>query len=271
MKNEETDKTDIMPVIKNDLNRLEWIIIGGEKKWKRNCPICNKDMLYVQKCGCVRAMKKNSVCLSCNTSINNKKRNAWSGQNNPWYGKVRCGELNPFYQKTHSTEIKEMLAKNARNNRLGKKHSSETRIKMSNAAIGKSKSPEHKLKCVVNGKCGYIEWKRKNGILKCGYNPVACEYFDKLNEEMGWDLQHARNGGEIRCNIYFLDAYDKNNSIVVEYDEPYHYDVYGKLKEKDVIRMKYIMNKLQCRFFRYNEEKQELVETSITDDDLKIG
>jgi hypothetical protein len=269
MKNEETDKTDTIPVTKNDLNKVEWIIIGGKKKWKRNCPNCHKDMLYVEKCGCVRAIKNNSMCLSCNTSINNKKRNSWSGQNNPWYGISRCGESNPFYKKTHSEQTKEIIAENTKKSLTGTKRSIDTKLKISHALIGKPKSPEHKLKCIVNGKCGYIEWKRKNGILKSGYNPTACEYFNKLNEKMGWNLQHARNGGEIRCNVYFLDAYDKKNGIVVEYDEPYHYDVYGKLKEKDVIRMKYIINKFRCRFFRYKEETQELME--ITDSDLKIG
>jgi len=51
---------------------------------------------------------------------------------------------------------------------------------------------------------------------------------------------------------------------MVEYDEPYHYNVYGNLKERDAIRMKYIMkyimDKLKCKFFRYNEEKKELKE-----------
>jgi hypothetical protein len=30
------------------------------------------------------------------------------------------------------------------------------------------------------------------------------------------------NGGELRCLGYWMDAYDKNKNIVVEYDEPYH-------------------------------------------------
>jgi hypothetical protein len=132
-----------------------------------------------------------------------------------------------------------------------------TRLKISAALLGKSKSPEHRQKCIVNGKCGYIEWKRKHGILKSGYNPLACEYFDQLNKTSGWKLQHAKNGGEIRCNVYFLDAYDKENNVVVEYDEPYHYDVYGNLKERDAKRMEYIMKKLHCKFFRYNATTKE--------------
>lgn len=31
------------------------------------------------------------------------------------------------------------------------------------------------------------------------YSEKACKFIDKLNEERGWNLQHALNGGEIRC------------------------------------------------------------------------
>jgi hypothetical protein len=59
---------------------------------------------------------------------------------------------------------------------------------------------------------------------------------------------------------YFLDAYDKERNIVVEYDEPKHYDVYGNLKQKDVLRQQRIITHLGCRFFRYNERTKELYE-----------
>ena len=50
------------------------------------------------------------------------------------------------------------------------------------------------------------------------------------------------------------------NNIVIEYDEKLHYNKDGSLKEKDIIRQNEIINELKCRFFRYNEIKNELYE-----------
>ena len=90
------------------------------------------------------------------------------------------------------------------------------------------------------------------------FSPKACKYFDKLNEEKSWNLRHAMNGGEKRVICYFVDGYDEKRNIVIEYDEPHHYDIYGQLKEKDVVRMKDIMSLINCKFYRYNEKIGEL-------------
>lgn len=84
----------------------------------------------------------------------------------------------------------------------------------------------------------------------------GCRYIDKLNEVNHWNLQHGMNGGEISIDGFFLDGYDKELNIVVEYDEPHHYVNVDKniLTEKDIYRMNYIHEKLNCRFFRYNEK-----------------
>ena len=84
----------------------------------------------------------------------------------------------------------------------------------------------------------------------------GCKYMDKLNETNNWNLQHGMNGGEISIDGFFLDGYDKELNIVFEYDEPFHYENVDEniLKEKDIFRMNYIYEKLNCRFFRYNEK-----------------
>lgn len=103
---------------------------------------------------------------------------------------------------------------------------------------------------------GLLKQVEKNGVAG-NYNPSACKYFDKLNRENGWNLQHALNGGEIRVIGYSLDAYDKKKNIVVEYDEPHHYYL-GELRSKDKIRQNRIVNHLKCEFYRYNESLQNL-------------
>ena len=94
------------------------------------------------------------------------------------------------------------------------------------------------------------------------YSIKGCEYIDTLNEEKGWHLQHALNGGEYKIYGYYLDGYDKENNIAFEYDEPKHYeDVYNNiLKQKDIDRQNYLISKLGCRFFRYNQKLDLLYE-----------
>ena len=97
---------------------------------------------------------------------------------------------------------------------------------------------------------------------KPNYNVKACRYIDELNKKFGWNLQHAENGGEIRIVRYFPDGYDKKLNIVFEYDEPGHYkDVENNiLNEYDIERQQYIIEKLNCKFYRYNEKLDKFYE-----------
>ena len=97
---------------------------------------------------------------------------------------------------------------------------------------------------------------------KARYSINACKYIDELNKKFGWNLQHAENGGEVSVAGYFLDGYDKELNIAFEYDEPIHYiDVENNiLREKDIERQNYIIGKLNCKFYRYNEKLDKFYE-----------
>lgn len=84
----------------------------------------------------------------------------------------------------------------------------------------------------------------------------ACEFIDQLNNEHGWKLQHALNGGEIAIGKYYLDGYDVERNIAFEYDESSHYvDVINNiLKPRDLERQRDIIEQTGCTFYRYNEE-----------------
>lgn len=122
----------------------------------------------------------------------------------------------------------------------GKKHSIQTKEKMRKSALN------------------YLE-QTKN--IKCPrYNKTSIDFINQLNKEYGWELQHAENGGEFSVGGYFLDGYDKKHNIAFEYDEAKHYkDVDNSiLNEKDVERQNFIIEALQCDFYRYNEYKKLL-------------
>ena len=84
------------------------------------------------------------------------------------------------------------------------------------------------------------------------YSKKACEFFDWLNKNTNFKGQHAKNGKEFHIKElgYFVDYYDSDANIVMEYDEPYHFDSKGNLRERDIKRMKEIINHLNCGFIR---------------------
>ena len=92
----------------------------------------------------------------------------------------------------------------------------------------------------------------------CNYSKKACAYIDSLNAKLGWNLQHALNGGEVQVGPYHLDGYDKERNIAFEYDEPKHDR--KKYKKHDILRAEYIINKLGCKFYRYNERSNKFYE-----------
>ncbi len=122
----------------------------------------------------------------------------------------------------------------------GSHHTPETKEKLRKAALDYRKS------CV--------------GEFQASYNKKSIPILESISKEHGWHLQHAENGGEVRVFGYFLDAYDKENNVVVEYDEKEHYiDVENNiLRPKDIERQNYIIEKLHCDFYRYNEYTKTL-------------
>ncbi len=85
------------------------------------------------------------------------------------------------------------------------------------------------------------------------YNKMACLYFDWLNMWNGWNGQHALNRGEKQVNGYFVDYYEPNLNIVIEWDEEYHYEN-NTLQEKDIQRQNEIVGELQCDFYRIRDK-----------------
>jgi len=96
----------------------------------------------------------------------------------------------------------------------------------------------------------HSQWMKINGQVTPNYNPKACKRIIEYGEEHGYNFQHAENGGEYQVLRYWVDGYDKEKNVVIEVDEPHHYDKEGNLKEKDVLRQKEITDFLSCKFIR---------------------
>jgi hypothetical protein len=100
--------------------------------------------------------------------------------------------------------------------------------------------------------CACKENVRKNNINFPNipsFNPNACKIIDEYGKQNGYNFQHALNGGEIFIKdlVVWLDGYDKENNVVIECYEPFHYYCDGRLKSKDIIRQEKIINHLKCK------------------------
>jgi len=245
----------------------------NKKKWINKCSKCGKEKSYSRKYNLDRSIERGNLCGSCSKKgklkseehkrkigishigINHTKetklklsishKGLISGEKNPWYGKNRSGKNNPNYGKTGNKSFW-----------YGKSHTEETKKKISKSHIGIKPSAESKYKMRLSA---IKRIKEKRIKPYTNYNPKACEYFDKLNKERGWNLQHALNGGEIEIYGYFLDSYDKNKNIIVEYDEPKHEK--PSQKKKDEIRQQQIIEILNpAEFWRYSENHKKLTQ-----------
>lgn len=83
------------------------------------------------------------------------------------------------------------------------------------------------------------------------YDLEAVPIIDQLSKDFGWNLQHAENGGEVYVESTgcWLDGYDQKRNIVVEIDEPRHFQK-GMLLERDQRRQKFLEDALGCAFYR---------------------
>jgi hypothetical protein len=84
------------------------------------------------------------------------------------------------------------------------------------------------------------------------FNPEACNIIEEYGRNNGYNFQHALNGGEYRIpgTFYSVDGYDAEKNVIIEIDEPQHFDAHGNLKHRDVIRQNKIESILNCKFIR---------------------
>jgi hypothetical protein len=176
------------------------------------------------------------------------------GENHPLYGKR--GKLCHWFGKTHSLETKEKLSKQ----KIGIPMSEDFRKKCIKRQTGKTPTDDTKRKMRIS-KINYII--KENGGICPMFNKDAIGYFSKLETERNWNGRYAtKENGEYYLQElgYFVDYYEPNLNVVIEYDEPRHYYTDGQLKPKDKKRMNEIISHLHCKFYRYNEKKKELIE-----------
>ena len=212
--------------------------IGNKKIWKRNCPKCGNVRFYSYKSTWQHS--ENTLCRSCSQTIHFDKHYT---KNCPKCGNVQVYSCYKSYSLALKNNYQCKTCHGIVNGKLGinSKRSDETKRKMRISFINRM--------------------KKRFGNFPIRSNPNACKFIDEIGNKLGYNFQHAANIGEyhIKHLGYFVDGYDKDKNVVIEYDEPKHYYKNGKLRNKDIVRMTEIKNHLNCKFIRYNEITKQIV------------
>lgn len=202
--------------------------------WIRFCPSCNRKIEYTLQSNYCRGKRTNAKC-------------AWCAHDKQLLGRIQ------------SDDEKEKRAKSLR----GLKRSIESRIRYANSKLGKknpkfgdfdSKSEEHRRKIRLS--CIKVIQKRleASGKSMCpAFNIQACKAIDEYGKNNGYNFQHALNGGEYHIKElgYWVDGYDKDKNVVIEYFENNHW--HRKNKKKDIDRCAEIVHHLQCKLIILRE------------------
>lgn len=213
--------------------------IHNKSSWERQC-VCGTKVQHKSYEGYLRAINANSSCNNC------KKKDHWLGKKHSQETKEKISSANKGQEYNKSRlGIKESekaiekrsLALKGRKPGFGnKKHSQETKLKM-------------RLKRIEDMNKKYpLGWTAPN------YNKKACQLFEEINKELGWNGKHAERVGEYQVLGYFLDYYEPVHNVVIEFDEKTHDK--PKQKARDLEKQQLVTAELGCKFYRIKEGQE---------------
>lgn len=223
-------------------------------KYQRKCPSCKNMIEYSDKSILYRKKSIGQICRNCWKIKRASEKNKCIRNCPKCKKKIQYSDYRTYWNACKHNCICKSCSKIGNPSRSGQRCSKQHKLKLSIIHKGRiiSNTSKYKMRLAA------IKRMKDKGILTYrNFNKNACRFFDELNKERGWELQHALNGGEVEVYGYFLDAYDKNKNLVVEYDEPSHDR--PCIKKKDKIRQNNIINYLKCKFYRYKEAENKLI------------
>ena len=191
-----------------------------KEEYKRNCPNCDRELIYADKYKLNTAVKNKSVCYSC-AKIGKSycKGNKLSKEHKKKISESLKGRIvwtnPPMDGKKHSKETRRKISESHK----GKKHSDDTIKKM--IEIKKNISCETKKRMRLS-RIKYIN--NNMGQVSPNFNPNACKIMDEYGKKHGYNFQHAMNGGEFYIEKlgYWVDGIDHNKKTIFEYYENAH-------------------------------------------------
>jgi hypothetical protein len=85
------------------------------------------------------------------------------------------------------------------------------------------------------------------------YNINSIIFLDMISERINLHIQHALNGGEKKFIRYWIDGYNSDFNICIEWNEKQHYTKKGK--QKDIKKYQFLKEKFNCKIFEINEKE----------------
>jgi len=206
-------------------------------EYKRNCPLCGKEIIHKNKRECVArylrntAAKLGSKCKGCSNT----------GKLISQEGRQKLSILHKgrscFEGRHHSNITKRKIAEARR----GKLHDEQTRLKMASEikkAMYRPDVRERHIKALAETK--YLGKSVDRGQL------------EMLNKWNGFGFQFEPNYQLYTDNfLCYVDGYDTVHNVVLEYDSKYHKK--PSQQQKDLIRQQKIIDILHPKkFWRYD-------------------
>ena len=195
--------------------------------FKRQCKQCGNDVFHKDEKNLKRALRENRICTSCSNTIKAVgEKNSMFGKKHTQSTIEKIKEKRKFQIITEDAITNMSIAGKRRceeyNHWLGRKHKPETIDKL---RVLHSKK-------IINNK-----WHP-------AFNISACNIIENYGKKYGYNFQHAMNGGEFFIEElgYWVDGYDVNKNVVIEYYETGH----KYYEDKDEIRIKNIIQHLNC-------------------------
>lgn len=217
---------------------------------KKQCKNCGVDICRGSKSGLCRSCVKGGQgikavqhkCMVCGNSITGR------GKHNRCIKCSKLKDLNPNYgnPSNYIPKTKGMTGIHYKNfpSRKGKDNPmfGKTRKGIKAGFFGKHHSEETKRKKRLK----MIEYyKTKKNGMQPNYNKNSIKIIEQYGKEHGYNFQHAENGGEfyIKELGYWVDGYDKDKNVVIEYYETHH----KSKTDKDENRINEIKKFLNCQ------------------------
>lgn len=251
-----------------------------ENIWTKNCPNCNIELFYKSPISYKRSIRDKVECKKCSFSkrivqkCNICKKVLWINDETNTRHCVKCEKIeklsgNLFIKKCKTCQ-KDILYKSEITykrslrsgveckscSKLGEKNPSKNLI----GDLNPSRRPDVRTKLRISRR-KQIE-DRYGHQISPNYNISFCKLILDIEKEFNWNGLHAENGGEfyIESLGYWLDYYEPNLNIVIEFDEKHH----KFQKEKDFKRQSEITDFLKCKFYRIKEEEKHLWKQILT-------
>ncbi len=207
------------------------------KKYKKNCPSCGKDMFYSSISSLSHC--KDTKCCYCANVIRGKSSN-----------RKGCH---------HTDESKKLISLSKTGTKQSedtKKKRSEIRKKLYSNPVElekMSKSVKESLhKPEIRKK--HLDALHQSQWLKVRTDKGQLELINKWNK-IGFNFE-PNYQIKTDLELFYIDGYDKEKNVVLEYDSKYHKRF--NQKEKDLIRQNKIINILKPKkFWRYNSETKQ--------------